>query len=89
MGAFAVTPKEREELEQVLKEFLEREDVIEIDPKTHLLHHDWIRHQLEKEKIVMQRNEAITRHVVGWGIVGLITALGTIVWNWLKGNHAP
>lgn len=52
-----------------------------IDSVTHKAHHDQYALDLEKRTIREERWEAVRRQVTGWGIVGLLTAVGTATYK--------
>lgn len=85
-----MTPEERKDVENVIKDVLIREGIVDPEMRHRI---DWVDHQMATEKIHAQRNEHIARHVLAWGIVGTIgaimTAIGTLIYQWLKPGHAP
>jgi len=52
-----------------------------IDAITHKMHHDQYELDLEDRKIKRERWEAIKRQVLGWGIIVLLTTIGTAVYK--------
>lgn len=75
-----MTPDEMDALEiRVLK-------LIQYDlpADIHSTHHRWVGIQMEKDVTAIQRNEAIIRHVCGWGVIGMITGLGALVLHWFE-----
>ncbi len=58
-----------------------------VDEATHQQHHQYVAERIQERKAAIEMRQAITRHVLGWGIVGLISGIGAaayqIVDNWV------
>ncbi|MDE3022910.1 MAG: hypothetical protein KGI54_13810 [Pseudomonadota bacterium] len=49
--------------------------------EVHAEHHEFIKSFIEREKVKAERWEKIRVQVTGWGIVVVLGAIGTIVYN--------
>lgn len=81
-----MTPEQMDELEDRVLRAIQHEHTVE--PSTHRAHHDWLTLKIEEEKTRIQRNEEITRHVMKWGIIGVLGTMITATWHWLT-RHSP
>ena len=52
----------------------------------HAKHHQAVRDFIEMQKRKQELYQKVSVNVLGWGIMGLITALGYVTWEWLKGQ---
>ena len=67
-----------------------------LDGPTHKHHHDFMTDNMPymeafitKEKRKQERWEKIKVHVLGWGIVGIVGGIGTIVVNYFMDKPHP
>lgn len=59
----------------------------EITAEQHQTHHAWIELEMQEKITRIQRNEEVRRHVLKWGIVGVLGTAATAVWHYVTGNH--
>lgn len=52
-----------------------------VPEETHYKHHEFIEEWLAETRLRRERNEKIKTHVMGWGIVALISGIGTGAYN--------
>lgn len=69
----------KEELIEALQEALNSKRVIDND--THKIHHQFIEMMIKKEERSVERWEKIKTQVWGWGIVAVLSAIGTAVYK--------
>ena len=55
-----------------------------IDPERHEMDHHWIADEIEERKRCRENRQTILTHVLGWGAVSIITAIGYMVIRGVK-----
>lgn len=70
---------DKAELTEVLQEVLESRRAVDDD--THKMHHQYIEMMLKKEERSVERWEKIKTQLWGWGIVAVLSAIGTAVYK--------
>lgn len=55
-----------------------------IEPERHEMHHQWIEDEIIEKKLCRESRQKILTHVLGWGAVSMITALGYVVLRGIK-----
>ena len=78
-----MTPEDMDELEERVLKIIEHENVIE----GHADDHDWVKLQRHKDETRIARNEAITRAVIQWSVLGILGGIAALIASWWKGNH--
>lgn len=54
----------------------------------HREHHIWIETEIAEKKTRIARNEEVRRHIMKWGIVGVLGFVITAAWHYItRGNH--
>lgn len=55
-----------------------------IDETTHQKQHNYIGIKMEKDKKWAEFWDALTKHIVKWGIIGAISVIGYALWYYIK-----
>ena len=55
-----------------------------VDKDTHIKHHQFIDVLLEEHEQKKQRNEKIKTQVIGWGILAVLSGIGTAIYHWFE-----
>lgn len=67
----------------VVSEELDSRRTIPIEE--HRDHHDYIRHLIEERQVSRERWEAVRRQVIGWSVIAVLVAIGTLAYESLIG----
>lgn len=87
----ALSESEKDELaERFALELDKRRNVSE---SQHKEHHAFIQQWIDKEKRRLELLEKVKAQVIGWGVisalVGMVTALGLLVKDWMQRGNVP
>ena len=75
---------DQSELKTVIHTVLNERD--RIDGGIHKDHHEYIRRLIQKEQRKQEIWDKVKAHILGWGIVGLVGTLGTIILQQFTGK---
>jgi len=79
---------ETDDLKELFNTVLDERDAL--DAHTHRQHHDYIDTLIIETETKRDRKEAIIRQVCGWGVISLLIAIGTAVYNFfIRGHGTP
>lgn len=70
----------KQELQDAINEVMD--DRRRIDEATHIQHHQFIETQVEKYKDRARLREGVKKQVIGWGLIALLTSIGTAVYQY-------
>ena len=59
----------------------ELDDRRSIEPEVHTDHHEWVTHQIEKDKQRERRWEKVSQTVLGWLVIGALSTIGIAVYK--------
>lgn len=70
-----------EEAELIAQKFAEKlQQARSVSDSEHYNHHSWITKQIEKEEARTKLYNELTKHVIKWGILGVLSFLFYAVW---------
>lgn len=75
-------PADREALRGLLNEVLEERS--RIDSETHREHHAFIEALIKRDQAKTEMFEKIRGQIIQWGVIGVISGAGTLLWNWFS-----
>lgn len=73
---------DKDDLKKVLEEVLDAR--APVDKETHIKHHAFIDILLEEREKSKARNEKIKTQVIGWGVVVVLSGIGTAIYQWFE-----
>jgi len=71
-----------EELKKALEEVLDAR--APVDKETHIKHHEFVDILIEERQKKKERNEKIKTQVIGWGILAILSGIGTALYHWFS-----
>ena len=70
-----------EEAEMIAQKFAEKlQQARSVTDSEHYNHHKWIAKQIERDEARIRLYDELTKHVVKWGLVGVLSFLFYAVW---------
>lgn len=72
----------KDELKEALREELDARSPV--DKETHIKHHRFIDVLIGEYEAKKARNEKIKQNVIVWGILAILSGIGTAVYQWFE-----